>query len=236
MESGPNRSAHACDCKNLRYNMSQAIYGSFPSCAADSTPSPGPRAKSPHTASKEQSKPEITVPVEITVCRQETTINSINSDNTIPTWLPYPRILPGDVEKMDNIHQSVCLNLTAPCDKAGTTESELWIMPELDDCESDVSSSASSTPSRSSSSSPPARQYSISLSDATKAKAKFHLDQLRARLVQADYDAWDFFMARCNDEKRRNEALQALQHKHQSEERLDEEFDLVVLSAVPASC
>ena len=24
----------------------------------------------------------------------------------------------------------------------------------------------------------------------------FHLDQLRARLVQADFDAWDFFMAR----------------------------------------
>ncbi|USP82304.1 hypothetical protein yc1106_09578 [Curvularia clavata] len=235
MESGPNRSAHACDCKNFRYNMSQAIYGSFPSCAADSTPSQTPRAKSPHKASKAPSTPRITVPVDITVCCQETTINSTESDSTTPTWLPYQRILPGGVEKMDNIHQSVCLNLTPPCAKASTADSELWIMPELDDCESGSSSSASSTPSRcsSSSSSPPARQYSFALSDATKAKAKFHLDQLRARLVQADCDAWDFFMARCNDDKRRNEALQ---HKHQSEERLDEEFDLVVLSAVPASC
>ncbi|KAJ5064318.1 hypothetical protein J3E72DRAFT_193950 [Bipolaris maydis] len=223
MKSGPTRSAHARDDTEFRYDLSHAIYGSFPSCASHTTLPQRARAPSPHFASKTSSEP---------------------TSSTLP-WLSHQPNPPSHADDMDNMHQSVCLNLTPPCETT-TSESELWILPELDDCNANPSASSTSSSSTASSSSSSSattsarpstplviggeKQISLFLSHATKAKS--HFEQLRTRLIQGDYDGWDLFVARCNPESKdrpRNK------HYH-GEERVDEEFDLVVLSTVRASC
>ncbi|KAL6151526.1 hypothetical protein ACJBU6_10504 [Exserohilum turcicum] len=210
-----------------------AIYGSFPSCAA-AMPSQPSRAPSPHSPSKTPARPKPALPADFHLYRPQ---NILIRNNAAPTWLPYlaRRTRPGHAPHMD-IHQSVCLNFRSPCDDS--TESELWILPELDDWEADDSDTdldASQPPSRPAASSPPTperhqspraneKQWSIYLHRA----AKSNLERLRARL---EGDGWHFIGARCGD------PIKDL-HKSscQSDERLDEEFDVVVLSAVRASC
>lgn len=255
MKSGPTRSAHARDDTEFRYDLSHAIYGSFPSCASHTTPPQRSRAPSPHFASKASSEPTSSTLVDSTLSAQNE-IQSPNDDNgdidnditnnsVIQPWLSHRPNPPSHADNMDNMHQSVCLNLTPPCETT-TSESELWILPELDDCNANPSASSTSSSSTSCSSSSSSattsprpstplvvsgeKQISLFLSHATKAKS--HFEQLRTRLIQGDYDGWDLFVARCSPESKdrpRNK------HYH-GEERVDEEFDLVVLSAVRASC
>jgi hypothetical protein len=122
MKSGPNRGARARDDTKFRYNLSHAIYGSFPSCATDTTPAEPSRATSPHLASKAPSIPKPSLP-SVPVDFITTANNDDDVDKTTPTWLSPQRSSPSHADKMDNIHQSVCLNLTAPCEPS-TSESE----------------------------------------------------------------------------------------------------------------
>ncbi|EUC41057.1 hypothetical protein COCMIDRAFT_107157 [Bipolaris oryzae ATCC 44560] len=256
MKSGPTRSAHALDDTEFRYDLSHAIYGSFPSCASHTTPPRRSRAPSPHFASKASSEPASSTLVDSTLSGQneiqspddgDGDIDSdITNNSAIQPWLSHQPNPPSHADNMDNMHQSVCLNLTPPCETT-TSESELWILPELDDCNAHPAASSTSSSSTSSSSSPSSspktsprpsiplmvsgeKQISLFLSHATKAKSQF--EQLRTRLLQGDYDGWDLFVARCSPESKdrpRNK-------NYHGEERVDEEFDLVVLSTVRASC
>lgn len=111
------------------------------------------------------------------------------------------------------IHQSTCLNLNMAAD--GATESDLWILPDFDDWELAEEKAA---PVQA------AGQWAPLLRRA----AKSNMERLRARL---EGDGWAFVAGKYEEDKK------VLQYEaSQSEESVDEEFDVVVLPAVHTPC
>ncbi|RAR01154.1 hypothetical protein DDE82_006726 [Stemphylium lycopersici] len=241
--AGPNRTTRTRDDSDFSYDLSNAIYGQFPSCATSTSPRRS-RAPSPHTSAKTAktaNKRKATTPIELNFCRQKISPNR-TSNATTPTWLS-PQA--NKLRNMATVHQSVLLNFTAGSEN--NTESEMWMLPELDDWEADSDTEGSSSSSSSSSSS---LQYSSSPATPTQQStqqqpdlstdkewstflhraAKSNLERLRARL---EAEGWDFAGARFAGQ---SHGVQQ-QAPCQSEDRLDEEFDVVVvLSAIEAGC
>mgnify|MGYP007098525958 CR=1 FL=1 len=129
-----------------------------------------------------------------------------------------------------SIHQSTCLNLNMASEDS--SESDLWILPELDDWEEEAETESETlSPSASASESAPRPtaegegqgKWALVLRRA----ANSNLERLRTRL---EGDGWDFVGGRYGDETK---TLQKA--ANQDDESLDEEFDVVVLSTAQTS-
>jgi hypothetical protein len=113
------------------------------------------------------------------------------------------------------IHQSTCLNLNMASDD--NTEADLWILPDFDDWELDSEAPQQSVRKRQNEWGPLLRRAVSS-----------NRERLRARL---EGDGWDFVGGKYGeDEKTLQEATS------QTEESVDDEFDVVVLPVVHISC
>ena len=96
-----------------------------------------------------------------------------------------------------------------------STESDLWILPDFDDWELEAEQAP-----------PPKKE--AEWAPLLRRAAKSNLERLRARL---EGDGWDFVGGKYDEDKK---ALQ--EAASQGEESVDEEFDVVVLPVVQASC
>ncbi|KAF2023248.1 hypothetical protein EK21DRAFT_95065 [Setomelanomma holmii] len=195
------------DYGSLSYDLSDAIYGMFPSRATDTSatvrrsraPSPAKSAnKHKGTADSDAS------PLSISLAR----------GTASPSWLPQSKRSRLRVHQME-IHQSTCLNLNMANDDS--TESDLWILPDFDDWELDSETAQQTSNKRHG-------EWAPLLCRA----ASSNRERLRARL---EGDGWDFVGGKYGeDEKTLQEALS------QGEESVDDEFDVVVLPVLHVSC
>ncbi|CAO2657160.1 Nn.00g032860.m01.CDS01 [Neocucurbitaria sp. VM-36] len=189
------------------YDLSNAIYGMLPSRAADIS-----RLTS-----------NASCPVRSRSGKRQRTVDafsipqrsiSLGRNSTPPSWLSQTnkRVIMRRNEQME-LHQSTCLNLTMASDDS--TESDLWILPDFDDWELETEQAT------------PAKKEG-EWAPLLRRAAKSNLERLRARL---EGDGWDFVGGKYDEDK---QALQeAASH---GEESVDEEFDVVVLPVVQASC
>jgi hypothetical protein len=153
-----------------------------------------------------------------TLCRQAI---SLNRANTPPTWLPQPKQRsPLAREHGMNIHASTCLNLNAASEES--SESDLWILPELDDWEENepetetpaLSHSSSSSSSLSASlSSPASACVENKWAAVLRRAADSNLQRLRTRM---EGEGWDF--------------VKPANHDDDEDAGVDEDFDCVVLA------
>lgn len=188
------------------YDLSDAVYGSFPSRAPANTPVRRSRASSPAKGALKRkgiTDSDTALPLSIKLARSATTLS----------WLPQTKRTQLQNYQME-LHQSTCLNLNLASDD--NTDSDLWILPDFDDWEADAESQKQVTTNQG--------QWAPLLRRA----AKSNLERLRARL---EGDGWDFVGGKYGeDEKALKEAAS------QDEESVDEEFDVVVLPVIRASC
>ncbi|KAI4941911.1 hypothetical protein J4E91_010461 [Alternaria rosae] len=226
MSSTPSHSsATARDSTNYSYDLSNAIYGAFPSCATDLSPRRS-RAASPASASNSSKKrgtagmttANSTGTKTRTHCHQSI---SLHRTNAPPTWLPAPNPINGRSALARrqqggiNIHASTCLNLNASSEEE-SSEADLWILPELDDWEEDETEAESTILTPSSSAELDAATGSATgglenkWAGVLRRAANSNLERLRTRM---EGDGWDF-----------------VKPANQDHEDLDEEFDVVVLS------
>ena len=223
MANNARQSAAAHDDEDYSYDLSNAIYGHFPISPHRS------RATSPNSSKKRN---PITTSANQNLARK-TTI-SLNRHNAPPTWLPQAQ-QSGKREYNMSIHQSTWLNLNMAA-SGQSSESDLWILPELDDweegeeTETESSSQGTLSPSASQSSTT-APQPSAAPQGPNKWAGSFfrraansNLERLRTRL---EGDGWDFVGGRYRDDE-----MKCLGGGSgaEGEESLDEEFDVVVLS------
>ncbi|KAG9189900.1 hypothetical protein G6011_06768 [Alternaria panax] len=214
------------DDQDFHYDLSNAIYGSFPM----SPHRRRSRATSPSAALNPNPNPNIS-----TRCMPipTTTANQIRP-SAPPTWLLQPKQRNSLARQQGmSIHQSTCLNLNMAA-SGESSESDLWILPELDDWEEGEeteteSSQGTLSPSASQSSTAPeptaeggTREGQNKWAGVFRRAANSNLERLRTRL---EGDGWDFVGGRYGDETKNlgNEG-------REGEESLDEEFDVVVLS------
>lgn len=122
-----------------------------------------------------------------------------------------PRIYP-QLSHMD-MHQSTCLNLNA-----SNNESDLWILPDFDEWEADAETPQQEVP--------PSRsgEWAPLLARAVNSNR----ERLRRRL---EGDGWDFVGGKYGEDGKLLKEVDA-----ESEESVDEEFDVVVLPMVEVSC
>ncbi|KAF2818702.1 hypothetical protein CC86DRAFT_399071 [Ophiobolus disseminans] len=138
----------------------------------------------------------------------------LSSSTASSSWLPQTKRSRLQIHQME-LHQSTCLNLNMASNDS--TESDLWILPDFDDWELD-----SETPQQS------ATKGEGEWAPLLRRAASSNRERLRARL---EGDGWDFVGGKYNeDEKTIQEAVS------QSEESVDEEFDVVVLPVLQVSC
>lgn len=123
-----------------------------------------------------------------------------------------------------HLHHSTCLNLSPD---ATTSDADLWILPDFDDW----ALSDESTPS-----SPPPQQQQAQASAAASSQITGYWAPLVRRAVvsnrerlrrRLEGDGWDFVGGRYGEVKERGET---------GEELVDEEFDVVVLPVLRATC
>ncbi|KAE8835365.1 hypothetical protein HRS9122_07635 [Pyrenophora teres f. teres] len=184
MSHGPNRTAGARDEENFTYDLSNAIYGSFPSCATDISPR---RSRASSAATNTLNKREVN------------TTSALSRQNVaLAHNIPQQRKSRGRDLHM-SIHHSTCLNLNHSGQDG--VESDLWILPELEDWEADEEPRNPAT------------------------SANSNLERLRNRL---DVDGWDFVNGRFGNSTK---SLQMDASATQSEESIDDEFDVVVLTS-----
>ncbi|KAI4612783.1 uncharacterized protein J4E87_010046 [Alternaria ethzedia] len=213
---------------NYSYDLSNAIYGAFPSCATDISPRRS-RAASPASASNSNSSKKrstgmttanTTGTANRTLCRQAI---SLHRSNAPPTWLPAPNPTSPTNKRSAlarrqqgqqgmNIHASTCLNLNASAEDE-TSEADLWILPELDDWEEDETETESAILTPSSSAELDAPRPAIGgmenkWAGVLRRAANSNLERLRNRM---EGEGWDFV-------KPDDEDLDE-----------DDEFDVVVL-------
>jgi len=207
MSHGPNRTAGARDEENFTYDLSNAIYGSFPSCATDISPR---RSRASSLASKTLNKRKV-----------DTTSTLSRQNVALARNIPQQRSSRGRDLHM-SIHHSTCLNLK-PSGEDGE-ESDLWILPELEDWEADEEPSTTATSGQlPPSACLPAKQGDWS--SLLHRAANSNLERLRNRL---EGDGWDFVNGRFSNPTKN---LQMHASATQSEESIDDEFDVVVLTA-----
>ncbi|KAI4703522.1 hypothetical protein J4E89_010098 [Alternaria sp. Ai002NY15] len=236
MSTTPSHSSATArvDATNYSYDLSNAIYGAFPSCATDISPRRS-RAASPSSASASKSSKKrstgmttaktaaTTGTANRTLCRQAI---SLHRENAPPTWLPAPTPTTTTNKRSAlarrqqgqqgmNIHASTCLNLNASAEEE-SSEADLWILPELDDWEEDETETESAILTPSSSAELDAPRPAIGgmenkWAGVLRRAANSNLERLRNRL---EGDGWDFVKPANRDEEDLDE---------------DEEFDVVVL-------
>ncbi|KAI4643893.1 uncharacterized protein J4E79_011165 [Alternaria viburni] len=218
---------------NYSYDLSNAIYGAFPSCATDISPRRS-RAASPSSASASNSSKKRSSTARMTsntagtanpiisrtLCRQAI---SLHRENAPPTWLPAPNPTSPTNKRSAlarrqqgqqgmNIHASTCVNLNASAEEE-SSEADLWILPELDDWEEDETETDSSTILTPSSSAeldaprPAAGGMENKWAGVLRRAANSNLERLRTRM---EGEGWDFVKP---DEEDLDE---------------DEEFDVVI--------
>lgn len=199
MYDGPHPRNRSRDDVSHDYDMTTAVYGMFPSRAQDSSPSiRRSRAGSPAKVTNKRKDIDTTSPLSIKLTRSAAS----------PSWLKRSR---PQIHQME-LHQSTCLNLNMA--NNGSTESDLWILPDIDDWEIE-SETAQQT----------AAKGEGEWAPLLRRAASSNRERLRARL---EGDGWDFVGGRYGeDEKVIQEAVS------QSEESVDEEFDVVVLPVQP---
>jgi hypothetical protein len=131
-----------------------------------------------------------------------------------PSWLPQSKRTRFQAHQRE-LHQSTCLNLNVASDDS--TDSDLWILPDFDDWELD-SETIQQTAAKKDGEWAPLLQRA----------ASSNRERLRARL---EGDGWDFVGGKYGEDgKVMQEAAS------QSEDSVDEEFDVVVLPLVHISC
>jgi hypothetical protein len=192
-DNGPH---HSRDESCHSYDLSDAVYGIFPSRDGDTVRRS--RAPSPTKITNKRKDTDTPLPLNIKLSRS--TANH--------SWLPHSKRTRLQTQQME-LHQSTCLNLNSAADDS--TESDLWILPDFDDWELDGET--------------PRKEVSQGeLAPLLRRAASSNRERLRARL---EGDGWDFVGGKYGeDEKILQEAAS------QSEESVDEEFDVVVLPIV----
>lgn len=180
------------------YDLSGAIYGTLPSRAT-------------HDMVRRSRAPSPASPRNI-ITKKKSTI-ALQTDVAASSWLSPPRKRHQAQQRIE-IHQSTCLNLNMAAD--GTTESDLWILPDFDDWELAEEKAA------------PATHRGGEWAPLLRRAAKSNLERLRTRL---EGDGWAFVGGKYEEEKK---VLQ--DEASQSEESVDEEFDVVVLPTLRAPC
>jgi hypothetical protein len=199
MDDGPHPAHHSRDRLYHRHNLSHRVYGLLASRAT--TTSIRPSCAPSKTPSKQT--PLASNAAGISPLNIKLTRNTAN-----PSWLPQTRRTRLQSCKVE-LHQSTCLNLNLASDDS--TESDLWILPDFDDWEldSDIPSPAATKGN--------AGEWAPLLHRA----ASSNRERLRARL---EGDGWDFVGGKYGEEEAGlQEAI------GQSQESVDEEFDVVVL-------
>jgi hypothetical protein len=127
------------------------------------------------------------------------------------SWLPQSKRNRRQME----LHQSTCLNLNLASDDS--TESDLWILPDFDDWELDNETTQRETTKGPSVWAPLLRRAASS-----------NRERLRARL---EGDGWDFVGGKYGEDEK---TLQ--ETGTESQESVDDEFDVVVLPVERISC
>ncbi|KAH7406240.1 hypothetical protein DE146DRAFT_609812 [Phaeosphaeria sp. MPI-PUGE-AT-0046c] len=208
MNDGPHVGCRSRGESCHSYDLSDAVYGMFPSRATDTSvrrscaPSP--------VMIKNANRPTRTAGIDTA---SPLTIKLTQSVAGLP-WLPQPKRTRLQAHQME-LHQSTCLNLNMAADHS--TESDLWILPDFDDWELDSEVQQQSTAKTEGEWAPLLRRAATS-----------NRDRLRARL---EGDGWDFVGGKYGEhEKMLQEAATS------SQESVDDEFDLVVLPVLKASC
>jgi hypothetical protein len=130
------------------------------------------------------------------------------------SWLPQTKRNRLQNHQME-LHQSTCLNLNMASNNS--TESDLWILPDFDDWELDNESTQRQPPKRTSAWAPLLRRA-----------ANSNRERLRARL---EGDGWDFVGGKYRED---DNTLQ--EAATDSQESVDDEFDVVVLPVTRISC
>ncbi|KAF1842296.1 uncharacterized protein K460DRAFT_358924 [Cucurbitaria berberidis CBS 394.84] len=207
MDDDPRSGTRSRDEPCHSYDLSSAVYGMLPSRAMDITALTSSASPPARSrAGKRQSA------VDTVVISQRSI--SLGPNSAPPSWLPQTnkRSRLQHNQRME-LHQSTCLNLNLASDDS--TESDLWILPDFDDWELETEQPA------------PAKRQN-EWAPLLRRAAKSNLERLRARL---EGDGWDFVGGKYDEDKK---ALQ--EAASQSEESVDEEFDVVVLPAVQHSC
>lgn len=189
------------------YDLTHAVYGAFPipSRALD-VPLRRSRATSTaECASKRKviSDTDLAPPLSIKIARSTANFS----------WLPQSKR--GRMQNYQaELHQSTCLNLNMA--SGDSTESDLWILPDIDDWEVDNDKQHQAT------------KKEGEWAPLLRRAAKSNLERLKARL---EGDGWDFVGGKYGEDEK---ALKdAVMH---TEESVDEEFDVVVLPVVKVSC
>ncbi|KAF2641655.1 hypothetical protein P280DRAFT_548320 [Massarina eburnea CBS 473.64] len=115
-----------------------------------------------------------------------------------------------------DLHHSTCLNVnsTGTC----TDETDLWILPDFDEWEVEADVSQPET----------ARRKTGEWAPLVERAVSSNRERLRRRL---EGDGWDFVCGRYGEDGKPLKEL-----ADASEEGVDEEFDVVVLSMVQVSC
>ena len=221
MDDGPRSGTRSRDDEPCHiYDLSNAVYGMLPSRATDDT-SPLTFGVSSPTPPSKPAKRQRTADT-FAVAQHRSIISLSLHHSTPPSWLPHQTTkrtrMAAHNQRMEQLHQSTCLNLNMASDD-NSTESDMWILPDFDDWELDTEQQQAA-PTKS-----PAEWAPL-----LRRAAKSNLERLRARL---EGDGWDFVGGKYDEEKK---ALQEAAAASLSEESVDEEFDVVVLPAVQVSC
>ncbi|KAJ4293122.1 hypothetical protein N0V90_008404 [Kalmusia sp. IMI 367209] len=114
------------------------------------------------------------------------------------------------------MHQSTCLNLNAD---ANSTEADLWILPDFDDWEADGEAQQQDYQTA---------KKGSDWAPLVKRAVNSNRERLRRRL---EGDGWDFVGGKYGED---GVALKEVVDAN--EEKVDEEFDVVVLPVVHVSC
>jgi hypothetical protein len=163
MDNHFNRGSRARDdCEDFSYDLSLAVYGTFP------TPPTTPRrSRASSPTSKALPSKAAHGATNFNHCRQLIQLNRINAT---------PAKQVSREQRMD-IHQSTCLNLSIASNDS--TESDLWILPDFDDWEADQEAPVASASS----------ERESDLGTFLRRAAKSSLERLRTRL---EGDGWNF--------------------------------------------
>jgi hypothetical protein len=162
MDNHFNRGSRARDdCEDFSYDLSLAVYGTFP------TPPTTPRrSRASSPTSKALPSKAAHGATNFNHCRQLIQLNRINAT---------PAKQVSREQRMD-IHQSTCLNLSIASNDS--TESDLWILPDFDDWEADQEAPVASASS----------ERESDLGTFLRRAAKSSLERLRTRL---EGDGWN---------------------------------------------
>jgi hypothetical protein len=202
MDDGPRLAHHSRDQSCHSHDLSDTVYGMYPSRATDTSIRRSCASPPAKTSSKQTSLSADGAslsPLSIKLTRS----------TAGPSWLPQTKHARLQYHQVE-LHQSTCLNLNMASDDS--TESDLWILPDFDDWELDTDTLSHSA----------TKENEGEWAPLLRRAASSNRERLRARL---EGDGWDFVGGKYGGEE--DTVLQ--ETISQSQESVDEEFDVVVL-------